>query len=99
MSTMKHNKSRMYDTKSHVSHTSQSYTNVETKPGKEQRHELHDKYVHPVKEPQSNAPQDYKMSLNRESIGRQKDREIEEQEAEIIAKKDARQKQKMPAKP
>ncbi|CAG8690129.1 3992_t:CDS:1, partial [Cetraspora pellucida] len=49
------------DTKSHVSHIAQSYSNVKNK---EQPHELHDKYVHPS----ANHDPKLKMPIEKESI-------------------------------
>jgi hypothetical protein len=83
-----------YGTKSHVSHISQSYTDVKG----EQKYELHDKYVHPVKEPHPNLPYDPRMAYDKESRKRKTDREIREEEEEILRKRDEIQTKKMLAK-
>jgi len=81
------------DTKSHISHISQSYIDVKG----EQKHELNDQFVHPVKEPNPNLPHDAKMDIEKESHKQRADREIQEAEKEIMKKKDEKPK-KMPAK-
>jgi len=82
------------DTKSHVSHVAQSYTDVRG----EQSHELHDKYAH-AQPPSDNLPFDPKTSyVEGESRKQRKDRELEQQEKEILRKKDETQTKKMPAK-
>ncbi|CAG8628288.1 10768_t:CDS:1, partial [Scutellospora calospora] len=84
------------DTISHVSHIAQSYSNI--KEGKEQPHELHDKYVHPSSDHDPKLPFNPKMAIERESRKQRTDHEIEEEEQEILRKKDERQSKKMPAK-
>ena len=57
----------------HISHIAQSFTNVKG----ELPHELHDKYVHPVDQPDPNLPFDPKMAINRIKRKQEKDKEIE----------------------
>ncbi|CAG8556580.1 14281_t:CDS:2 [Funneliformis mosseae] len=68
-----------YDTKSHVSHIAQSYTDVKG----EQKHELNDKYVQPLKEPSPNLPFDQKLAIEKESHKQKADREIKEADEEV----------------
>ncbi|CAI2166617.1 8763_t:CDS:2 [Funneliformis geosporum] len=82
------------DTKSHVSHIAQSYTDVKG----EQKHELNDQYVQPVKEPSTNLPFDQQMAIEKGSYKQKADREIKEDDEEVLRKKDQRQTKKMPAK-